>query len=251
MFVVGNYLMINTKKYYLISIKSIILLILLMSCSSSEKDNETLLLNDVETYQSGLSSLEKSDYKNAVDEFNNLSLNHPFSSFAKKSEIMTSYAFYQNGRLENCRPASFDQKSELHYYTTCHSRSCQIGFTSTKTIVNWDISKFWSNTLDPQLTYSWVKNESIIFLIYFISESTTEIEVGDGWDDDDDADWGSLEETKNSVKSQLAPNSNSNKDNDITREEIDSWATDLLSNKVPDKSAVVKQGIQTLQLVNH
>ena len=110
---------------------------------------------------------------------------------------------------------------------------------------------FYPYDFDPQLTYSLVKNESIIFLIYFISESTTEIEVGDGWDDDDDADWGSLEETKNSVKSQLAPNSNSNKDNDITREEIDSWATDLLSNKVPDKSAVVKQGIQTLQLVNH
>ena len=89
----------------------------------------------------------------------------------------------------------------------------------------------------------------IIFLIYFISESTNEIDAGDGWDNDDDADWGSLEETKNSVKSQLAPNSN--KDNDITKEEIDSWATDLLSNKVPDKSAVVKQGIQTLQLVNH
>ena len=49
----------------------------------------------------------------------------------------------------------------------------------------------------------------------------------------------------------MVPNSNSNKDNDITKEEIDSWATDLLSNKVPDKSAVVKQGIQTLQLVNH
>merc|ERR1711971_1022241 len=78
-------------------------------------------------------------------------------------------------------------------------------------------------------------------------ESTNDLDAGDGWDDDD-ADWGSLEETKNSVKSQLAPNSNSNKDNDITKEDIDSWATDLLSNKVPDKSAVVKQGIQTLQL---
>merc|ERR1712008_327989 len=56
-------------------------------------------------------------------------------------------------------------------------------------------------------------------------------------------------ETKNSVKSQLAPNSNSNKvDNDITKEEFDSWATDLLSNKVPDKSAVVKQGVQSLNL---
>ena len=91
----------------------------------------------------------------------------------------------------------------------------------------------------------------IVFLIYIFSESTNDLDAGDGWDDDDDADWGSLEETKNSVKSQLAPNSNSNKDNDITKEDIDSWATDLLSNKVPDKSAVVKQGIQTLQLVNH
>ena len=100
MFVVGNYLMINTKKYYLISIKSIILLILLMSCSSSEKDNETLLLNDVETYQSGLSLLEKRDYKKAVDEFNNLSLNYPFSSLAQKSDIMTAYSLYENNEIK-------------------------------------------------------------------------------------------------------------------------------------------------------
>ena len=100
MFVVGNYLMISTKKCYLISIKSIIFLILLMSCSSSEKDNETLLLNDVETYQSGLSLLEKRDYKKAVDEFNNLSLNYPFSSLAKKSDIMTAYSLYENNEIK-------------------------------------------------------------------------------------------------------------------------------------------------------
>ena len=41
-----------------------------------------------------------------------------------------------------------------------------------------------------------------------------------------------------------------NKTNEITKEEFDSWATDLLSNKVPDKSAVVKQGVQTLNLVS-
>ena len=100
MFVVGNYLMISTKKCYLISIKSIIFLILLMSCSSSEKDNETLLLNDVETYQSGLSLLEKRDYRKAVDEFNNLSLNYPFSSLAKKSDIMTAYSLYENNEIK-------------------------------------------------------------------------------------------------------------------------------------------------------
>ncbi len=100
MFVVGNYLMISTKKYYLISIKSIFFLILLMSCSSSERDNKTLLLNDVESYQSGLSLLEKSDYKKAVDEFNNLSLNYPFSPLAKKSDIMTAYSLYENNEIK-------------------------------------------------------------------------------------------------------------------------------------------------------
>ena len=107
LFEVGYYLMIGEMKYYLIPIKSIIL-ILLISCSSSKKDNQALLLNDVETYQTGLSSLEKKDYKKAVDDFNNLSLNHPFSSLAKKSDIMTAYSLYENneiskaiGKLEN------------------------------------------------------------------------------------------------------------------------------------------------------
>ena len=120
-------------------------------------------------------------------------------------------------------------------------------FTSSSSLCDLHVLFIWFwPSADLFLGKKW-----IIFSIYFISESTNDLEAGDGWDNDDDADWGSLEETKNSVKSQLAPNSNSNNDNDITKEEIDSWATDLLSNKVPDKSAVVKQGIQTLQLVNH
>ena len=64
---------------------------------------------------------------------------------------------------------------------------------------------------------------------------------GDGWDvDNDDDDWGSLEEPK------AADNS---KSNEITREDLDTWLNDFGSNKGPDKTAVVKQGIQTLQLV--
>lgn len=60
--------------------------------------------------------------------------------------------------------------------------------------------------------------------------------AGDGWDNDDDDDWGSLEGPKTT--------------NEITKEDFDSWADDLMSNKVSDKSAIVKQGVQTLQLVS-
>ena len=61
---------------------------------------------------------------------------------------------------------------------------------------------------------------------------------GDGWDNEDDEDWGSLEEPKKSVN------------NEIMKEEFDSWADDLMTNKVADKSTIVKQGVQALQLVS-
>ena len=90
--------MIRRKKNYLISIK-LFFLILLTSCSSNKIDNTTLVLNDTEIYKSGLLYLEENDYKKAISEFDNLYLNHPFSSLAKKSEIMTAYALYQNNEI--------------------------------------------------------------------------------------------------------------------------------------------------------
>ncbi len=84
---------------YIISIKLFTILILLINCSSSKKDNETIISGDIETYKSGLSSLQDSDYSKAVKEFDKLYINHPFSSLAKKSEIMTAYSLYQNNEI--------------------------------------------------------------------------------------------------------------------------------------------------------
>ena len=84
---------------YIISIKLITILILLINCSSNKKDNETIISSDIETYKSGLSSLQDSDYSKAVKEFDKLYINHPFSSLAKKSEIMTAYSLYQNNEI--------------------------------------------------------------------------------------------------------------------------------------------------------
>ena len=92
--------MVNIKKNYTISIKLLIFLILLISCSSKEKDSASVVLNDIQIYKTGLSSLENEDYKKAIIEFDNLSLNHPFSSLAKKSDIMTAYSLYQNNEIK-------------------------------------------------------------------------------------------------------------------------------------------------------
>ena len=90
----------NIKKNYTISIKLLIFLILLIGCSSKEKDSATVVLNDIQIYKTGLSSLENENYKKAIIEFDNLSLNHPFSSLAKKSDIMTAYSLYQNNEIK-------------------------------------------------------------------------------------------------------------------------------------------------------
>ena len=87
------------RNNYIISIKLITILILLINCSSNKKDNEKIISGDIETYKSGLSSLQDSDYSKAVKEFDKLYINHPFSSLAKKSEIMTAYSLYQNNEI--------------------------------------------------------------------------------------------------------------------------------------------------------
>ena len=91
--------MIFIKNNYIISIKLLTILILLINCSSNKKDNETIISGDIETYKSGLSSLQDSNYSKAVKEFDKLYINHPFSSLAKKSEIMTAYSLYQNNEI--------------------------------------------------------------------------------------------------------------------------------------------------------
>ena len=87
------------RNNYIISIKLITILILFINCSSNKKDNETIISGDIETYKSGLSSLQDSNYSKAVKEFDKLYINHPFSSLAKKSEIMTAYSLYQNNEI--------------------------------------------------------------------------------------------------------------------------------------------------------
>ena len=92
--------MININKTFTISIKLLIFLILLISCSLKEKDSTSVVLNDMQIYKTGLSALEDENYKKAIIEFDNLSLNHPFSSLAKKSDIITAYSLYQNNEIK-------------------------------------------------------------------------------------------------------------------------------------------------------
>ena len=92
--------MIKLIKKYLIITQIFLFAFLLSSCISTNKDKVTTQLSDKEIYKKGLVFLKSKDFDNAILEFDQVTLNYPFSSLTAKSEIMTAYSLYENNDLK-------------------------------------------------------------------------------------------------------------------------------------------------------
>ena len=92
--------MINLIKKKLVILKILYMVFLLSNCSSTNFDKDKSQLSDAEIYSEGLASLKKGDLKNATLKFDDVFLNHPFSSLAPKSEIMSAYSLYQSNEIK-------------------------------------------------------------------------------------------------------------------------------------------------------
>ena len=92
--------MINLIKKKLVILKILYMVFLLSNCSSTNFDKDKSQLSDVEIYSKGLASLKKGDLKKATLKFDDVFLNHPFSSLAAKSEIMSAYSLYQSNEIK-------------------------------------------------------------------------------------------------------------------------------------------------------
>ncbi len=90
----------NNKKKYLIIIQMFFISLLVSSCSNFNKPENNSQLSDKEMYAVGLTSLQKGDFKKANLNFEEISLNYPFSSLASRSEIMSAYTLYENNELK-------------------------------------------------------------------------------------------------------------------------------------------------------
>ncbi len=76
---------------------TIFLVILLISCSSNKnKEVEYVERSLSNIYNSALNSLLDKDYQKASLEFEEVERQHPYSDWAKKAIIMSSYASYKN-----------------------------------------------------------------------------------------------------------------------------------------------------------
>ena len=92
--------MINVRLKIIITIQICFILILAVSCSYNKKEIILEKKSDTSIYKSGLSYLQKNNYKKASIEFDKLFLNYPFSSLASKAEIMTAYSLFQNNEIK-------------------------------------------------------------------------------------------------------------------------------------------------------
>ena len=83
--------------------KLIILALLLNSCSGAEQEKATIIQQDdlesemIETYKEGVQALKEGDVLYATKKFNESELLYPQSSWAPKSSLMASYAYYRYG----------------------------------------------------------------------------------------------------------------------------------------------------------
>ena len=92
--------MLTKKSSYTVITRLISILFILVSCSNIENDKKQAIETDVDIYKRALLLIEENDYKSALNEFENLLLNYPFSNLAVKSEITSAYSLYEDNQIQ-------------------------------------------------------------------------------------------------------------------------------------------------------
>lgn len=92
--------MLTKTSSYTVITRLISILFILVSCSNLENDKKQAIETDVDIYKRALLLIEENDYKSALNEFENLLLNYPFSDLAVKSEITSAYSLYEDNQIQ-------------------------------------------------------------------------------------------------------------------------------------------------------
>lgn len=92
--------MLTKTSSHTVITRLISILFILVSCSNIENDKKQAIETDVDIYKRALLLIEENDYKSALNEFENLLLNYPFSNLAVKSEITSAYSLYEDNQIQ-------------------------------------------------------------------------------------------------------------------------------------------------------
>ena len=92
--------MLKKKSSYTVVTRLISIFFILVSCSNIEDHKKQAIETDVDIYKRALLLIEENDYKSALNEFENLLLNYPFSDLAVKSEVTSAYSLYEDNQIQ-------------------------------------------------------------------------------------------------------------------------------------------------------
>jgi outer membrane protein assembly factor BamD len=92
--------MLTKTSSYTVITRLISILFILVSCSNIENDKKQAIETDIDIYKRALLLIEENDYKSALNEFENLLLNYPYSDLAVKSEITSAYSLYEDNQIQ-------------------------------------------------------------------------------------------------------------------------------------------------------
>ncbi len=83
------------------SIFRFIVLIFVLGCSNNEKAQTTNnFSSDIELYKSAMNHLKKKEFDEAVETFTELEIQHPYSKWATKGQLMAGFAHYKANEYE-------------------------------------------------------------------------------------------------------------------------------------------------------
>ena len=83
------------------SIFRFIVLIFVLGCSNNEKTQTTNnFSSDIELYKSAMNHLKKKEFNEAVETFTELEIQHPYSKWASKGQLMAGFAHYKANEYE-------------------------------------------------------------------------------------------------------------------------------------------------------
>tara|TARA_Y200000002_G_C22663241_1_gene656785 strand:+ start:767 stop:1594 length:828 start_codon:yes stop_codon:yes gene_type:complete len=83
------------------SIFRFIVLIFVLGCSNNEKTQTTNnFSSDIELYKSAMNHLKKKEFNEAVETFTELEIQHPYSKWATKGQLMAGFAHYKANEYE-------------------------------------------------------------------------------------------------------------------------------------------------------
>ncbi len=83
------------------SILRFIVLVFVLGCSTNEKTQTTNnFSSDIELYKNAMNHLKKKEFNEAVETFTELEIQHPYSQWATKGQLMAGFAHYKANEYE-------------------------------------------------------------------------------------------------------------------------------------------------------